>query len=391
MLRILITASVQNTEAVIFCIFLFDSGKLVAKKQFKNFLATQNQARKGRETRMRRNRNDNTKKERIIMIASSVFVLTALTMTGVYMQARDRESENDGYTIDFTALESNVDDKYQEIAQNNPSQDGLIGNLAGMVNGVVEDDLDYMPLAAGSGQVEIPGLTGNKFLDEVDTDNNTLNAADTNSDTLNAADTDNNTLDAADIPDADVTQALSVNEAETSVDPEDMDPVDPPAETSKQTIPKEQPSTSDSAVVNQELHFAESEGLIRPLSGETVIPFSTESSAYFATLDLYKYSRAMVISAPEGTAVSACADGKVTNIFEDSEIGHAVTMDLGDGYEITYGQLRDIRVALGSYVNAGDTVGSIEKPTKYYVCEGSNLYLKLTAGGTPVNPEPLFK
>lgn len=305
------------------------------------------------------------------MIASSAFVLTALTMTGVYMQSRDRESENDGYTIDFTALESNVDDMYQEIAQNDPSRDDSTGNPAGIVNGQVEDDLDYLPIEAGSGQVEIPGLTDQKTLDEADTGNKPLNAAD--------------------IPDEDVTQALSVNEAETSVDPANMDPVDPPEGTQEQDTPDEQISLSDSTVINQELHFAESEGLIRPLSGETVIPFSTKSSSYFSTLDLYKYSRAMVISAPEGTLVSACADGRVTNIFEDAEIGHAVTMELGDGYEITYGQLRDIRVALGSYVNAGDTVGSIEKPTKYYVCEGSNLYLKLTAGGTPVNPEPLFK
>ena len=295
------------------------------------------------------------------MIASSVFVLAALTMTGVYMQSRDQESENDGYTIDFTALESNVDDMYQEIAQNNPSQDDSIGKLADIVNGEVEDDLDYMPLEAGSSQVEIPGLT------------------------------DSETLNAADIPDEDVTQALSVNEAETSVDPENMDPVVPPSETPGRSVPNEQASTFDSAVVNQELHFTESEGLIRPLRGETVIPFSSRSSSYFATLDLYKWSRAMVISAPEGTMVSACADGKVTNIFEDSEIGHAVTMELGDGYEITYGQLRDIQVAVGSYVNAGDTVGSIAKPTKYYVREGSNLYLKLTVSGTPVNPEPLFK
>lgn len=305
------------------------------------------------------------------MIASSAFVLTALTMTGVYMQSRDRESENDGYTIDFTTLESNVDDMYQEIAQNNPSQDDSVGNLEDIVNGEMEDDLDYPPLEVGSGQIEIPGLTDNE--------------------TLDAADIGNNTLDAADIPDADVTQALSVNEAETSVDPEDMDPVEVPKETPGPTMAEEQPSASDNAVVNQELHFAESEGLIRPLSGETVIPFSTGAGSYFATLAQYKYSRAMVISAPEGTTVSACADGKVINIFEDSEIGHAVTMELGDGYEITYGQLRDIQVALGSYVNAGDTVGTIGKPTKYYVREGSNLYLQLTIGGTPVNPEPLFK
>ena len=346
------------------------------------------------------------------MIASSAFVLTALTMTGVYMQSRDRESENDGYTIDFTALESNVDDMYQEIAQNNnPSLDDTIRNLADIVNGEMEDDLDYLPMEAGSSQIEIPGLTdnetlnaadagsntldmadaGNNTLDAAGTGKNTLGAADIGNSTLGAGDMDDSTLDTADIPDGDVTQALSVNEAETSVDPEDMDPVEPPAGTSEQSIPEEQPSASDSTVINQELHFAESEGLVRPLSGETVIPFSSESSSYFATLDLYKYSRAMVISAPEGTVVSACADGKVINIFEDSEIGHAVTMELGDGYEITYGQLRDIQVALGSYVNAGDTVGSVEKPTKYYICEGSNLYLELTVGGTPVNPEPLFK
>ena len=310
---------------------------------------------------MRRNRNDNTKKERIIMIASSAFVLAALTMTGVYMQSRNQESENDGYTIDFTALENNVDDMYQEIAQNNPSQEDAIGNLADIVNGEAGDDLDYVPLEAGSSQIEIPGLT------------------------------DSETLDAADIPETDVTQALSVNEAETSVDPEDMDPVDPLMENPERAVLEGQSSASDSTVANQELHFAENEGLIRPLRGETVIPFSSKSGSYFATLNQYKWSKAMVISAPEGTVVSACADGKVTNIFEDSEIGHAVTMELGDGYEITYGQLRDIRVALGSYVNAGDTVGSVEKPTKYYVREGSNLYLKLTANGTAVDPEPLFK
>ena len=307
------------------------------------------------------------------MIASSAFVLTALTMTGVYMQSRDRESEDNGYTIDFTALENNVDDMYQEIAENRQPQDDTIGNLADIVNGEMEDDLDYWPLEAGSDNIEIPGLT------------------------------DRETLDAADIPDADVTQALSVNEAETSVDPNAMDPVTPPsaapeqatpeeqAKPKEQAIPKEQASASDSAVVNQELHFSESEGLVRPLNGETVIPFSTKSSAYYATLAQYKWSKAMSISAPEGTTVKACADGKVLNIFEDAEIGHAVTVELGDGYEIIYGQLRDIQVAVGSYVKAGDTIGSVEKPTKYYVREGSNLYLQLKENGKPVNPEPLFK
>ena len=51
---------------------------------------------------MKKNRKDNAKRERIIMIASSAFVLTALTMTGIYMQSGEEKSQDDGYTLDFT-------------------------------------------------------------------------------------------------------------------------------------------------------------------------------------------------------------------------------------------------------------------------------------------------
>ena len=60
---------------------------------------------------MRKNRRNNAKKERTIMIASSVFVLAALTMTGIYMKSNNTEEQGDGYTIDFTALEDNVENK----------------------------------------------------------------------------------------------------------------------------------------------------------------------------------------------------------------------------------------------------------------------------------------
>ena len=98
--------------------------------------------------RNQRNRN-NGKKERIVMLASSAFVLAALTMTGVYMQAQNTGEEDDGYTIDFTALEDHAADKNQEIARNRTDSG----------NAVLEDDLDYMPMEAGSGLIQIPGLT----------------------------------------------------------------------------------------------------------------------------------------------------------------------------------------------------------------------------------------
>ena len=60
--------------------------------------------------------------------------------------------------------------------------------------------------------------------------------------------------------------------------------------------------------------------------------------------------------------------------------------DLGDGYELTYGQLTDITLEEGQQVKAGDVVGKVAEPTIFYSVEGSNVYFKMTKDGEPVNP-----
>ena len=298
----------------------------------------------------------------MIMLASSAFVLTALTMTGIYMQNKNKESKDDGYTLDFTALENNAENKYQEIARdsgdNHKIGEGVEQLLTGDGAGISlienkEDDLDYMPMEAGSGNVEIPGLT----------------------DTLNL---DNEVIGEKEIGE----KPEEPGTTEESEETED-------SESGKNREGKK--TASQNVTVAKELHFAESDGLLRPLEGEVMIPFSMDSSVYFSTLDQYKYNPALMLVAEEGMTVSACAEGKVVDIFEDAEIGRAVTMELGDGYQITYGQLKEISVSLDSYVNPGETIGVVAAPTKYYSVEGANLYLKLTMDGTPVNPEALFR
>ena len=91
------------------------------------------------------------------MLASSAFVLAALTMTGVYMKGQNVESKDDGYTLDFTALENNADDKMQEISEYNEEHllkeeenipELTANNTAGneiAAAPVTEDDLDYLP------------------------------------------------------------------------------------------------------------------------------------------------------------------------------------------------------------------------------------------------------
>ena len=282
---------------------------------------------------MSRNRKSNIHKERIIMLASSAFVLAALTMTGVYMKGQNVESEDDGYTLDFTALENNADDKLQEITENNDEHllkedeniPGLTANntagkeIAGAP--VTEDDLDYMPQEVGSGHVEIPGLTDQETL----------------------------------LEEAEAATPLSEGIMETT------------------------------------LHFVESDGLQQPVQSDILMHYSMDQSTYFATLDQYKYNPATIFSAEEGETVTACAQGKVTSIFENEEIGKAVTLDLGDGYEATYGQLAEITVQEDSYVNPGEIIGKVAAPTKYYSAEGSNVYFALTHNGEPVNGETLFR
>ena len=110
----------------------------------------------------RNNRKQNIKKERIIMIASSAFVMAALTMTGVYMKENSVQNQDDGYSIDFTGVESQAEDSSQEIGDTlqRPHNSVTVPQGDGVVQDVPEDDLDYLPMEeAGSSMVQIPGLT----------------------------------------------------------------------------------------------------------------------------------------------------------------------------------------------------------------------------------------
>ncbi|MCM1191409.1 MAG: M23 family metallopeptidase [Butyrivibrio sp.] len=314
---------------------------------------------------MKRNRKDNAKKERIIMLASSAFVLTALTMTGIYMQAGDEKAQDNGYTLDFTAIEDNVESKSKEIAQNTPAIEDSEKSFDKIADQGFspEDDLDYMPLEAGSGNIEIPGVT-------------TVLGEESAIQEKSVKDTgDSETEEPAEEP-----AAEKISEEQPGAEQANTAPVIP-----------EQTNVEPAEISGPELHFAAGDGLLRPLEGEVLIPFNMSGSEYFSTLEAYKYNPALVIAAREGTSVTACAAGKVIDIFQDSEIGQAVTVDLGDGYRLTYGQLKGLNVALNSYIGAGDMIASVAAPTKYYCVEGANLYLKLTLNGEPVDPELLFR
>lgn len=327
---------------------------------------------------MRKNtKRNNAKKERVIMIASSVFVLSALTLTGIYMKTVDREEQDDGYIIDFTALENNVDDKLKEIAQNDPEDDlGLqhpFGEAPNLFN--PDADPDYMPAEeAGSGLIEIPGLTdGTAIQEETPLQNEIAPPKDTPA------------------PPAATQKPAAAEEPKKQEQTSEKQEKDQQDKDRQEKEQQAKAKPTEGSVVAKTLNFTENDGLLRPVDGEILMPYSMDRSIYFSTMRDYRYNPALVLEAETGTGISACAAGKVINVFSNEEIGHALTMDLGNGYQITYGQLDGINVTLNSYVNKGDMIASVAAPTKYYCVEGSNLYIKMTKDGEPVDPEPLFR
>ena len=155
--------------------------------------------------------------------------------------------------------------------------------------------------------------------------------------------------------------------------------------------PQKPADTAQTAAEKNTLHFSPEDGLLWPMEGNVILNYSMDSTVYFPTLQQYKYNPAVIIEGEVNDKVYAVAEGKVTDISNSEETGCTMTVDLGDGYEAVYGQLKEPNFAKGDYVEAGHVVGFVAEPTKYYSVEGSNLYFALRKDGVPVDPVEFFE
>lgn len=149
--------------------------------------------------------------------------------------------------------------------------------------------------------------------------------------------------------------------------------------------PQKQPQ-KPTASSHGEVNFTEEDIILWPINGDVILSYNMDKTVYFATLDQYKYNPAMIIAAQEGQTVLSAAKGIVKSLEVTAQTGTTLTVDLGNGYEAIYGQLKEVPVKTGDYVEAKTVLGYIEKPTKYYSVEGSNLYFEMRKEGQPVNP-----
>ena len=182
---------------------------------------------------------------------------------------------------------------------------------------------------------------------------------------------------------ATTTNDIVLPEAEGNTSTESETEEEQEASTQENVVGEAAPSGSDAAA---EVYFNEESILAWPASGAVLINYSMDKTVFFSTLEQYKYNPALIIGGEVGEMIGASAPGIVTNIEQSAETGTTVTLDMGNGYSAVYGQLKEVPVQIGSYLAAGEIVGYLSEPTKYYSVEGPNLYFEVLKDGEPVNP-----
>ena len=135
-----------------------------------------------------------------------------------------------------------------------------------------------------------------------------------------------------------------------------------------------------------EVNFSEETLMEWPIHGNILVDYSMDSTVYFPTLDQYRLSPAIAVQADEGAPVMSAVNGTVYSVEETAKTGTTVTMELGNGYQAVYGQLKDLNVSEGDTVKKGAIIGYVNAPTKYYSEEGSNLYFAMKKDGKPIDP-----
>ena len=270
-------------------------------------------------------------KEKIVMISASAFVLTAMTMAGVYM--REQSKESDEYRVDLSELDNrSVAEKTNEIAEKMDFNEE---------NMIVADDLDADPSFYEAGSPKVEGILANS------------------------------------------------NEKVTAQEAGEEEGGVAENSTGSEVVTAEENITQEAGaenVITANYNFPLQMELTWPLYGDLLMNYSMDKTVFFKTLGQYRYNPALVIKAEVGSDVTASATGVVKEVFNSKELGTVVIMDIGEGYELTYGQLENVMVCEGDVVETGASIGTVANPSVYYSVEGSNLYFKMTKDGVAMNP-----
>lgn len=160
-----------------------------------------------------------------------------------------------------------------------------------------------------------------------------------------------------------------------------------------ESTPEENPTApvTNPQVIAASLDFNKDGGLCWPVHGQVIIPYSPDHGVFHFTLEQFRTSNAVVLSAEVGSPVVAAAKGVVTEITENVRTGNTVKLALGNDITLVYGQLALDGLAVGDIVEEGECIGTVAEPTRYYVVEGGNLFFQVWEREESLNPMLLLR
>ncbi|MDD7210711.1 MAG: M23 family metallopeptidase [Lachnospiraceae bacterium] len=155
----------------------------------------------------------------------------------------------------------------------------------------------------------------------------------------------------------------------------------------QETTAKHNSRKSDSSKEEENtFHYDGKTKLSWPVMGNILLPYSMDATVYYTTLDQYACNDGILIGASVGDEVKSPTDGRIINVTKTDRYGKMVTILLGNYYEISCAQLDDVKYEIGDEVKEGDVIGTVAKPSRAFVLEGPNVFVKMTYKGKPVNP-----
>ncbi|MGO9136754.1 MAG: M23 family metallopeptidase [Syntrophales bacterium] len=119
---------------------------------------------------------------------------------------------------------------------------------------------------------------------------------------------------------------------------------------------------------------------IWPVQGWVTSEFGFRSSPIDGSREFHK---GIDIATRMGVPVAAPADGLVSEISYDRDVGHMVKIDHGYGMKSWYGHLLKTAVQQGNMVKRGDIIGYVGNTGR---STGSHLHYSVILNGIPINP-----
>ncbi len=124
-----------------------------------------------------------------------------------------------------------------------------------------------------------------------------------------------------------------------------------------------------------------------PVFGEVEVGYFHDELVYNKTMMDWRTHSAIDIGAELGAKVLACADGTVTEVYEDALFGTVVVIDHGNGLESIYANLAaEPVVSVGDAVSAASVIGSVGDTAIGETGQPYHLHFAMKQDGESVDP-----